>query len=67
MVWLQKIATGALKWKPDEFEVALIPDILLAYEGHIDDLKLIHGNEDKPTNQMEPTAENFDMLFGSKD
>lgn len=63
-MWLQKIATGALKWKPSDFWTELIPDILLAYEGHIDDLKLIHGNED---NQQKPTAENFEAMFDVKE
>jgi len=65
---LQKIATGWLKWKPDEFEYALIPDIMIAYEGHVDELKTIHGTgeEEKSNTTAVNTAEDFIAAFGNK-
>lgn len=63
-MWLQKIATGSLKWRPDEFEIALIPDILLAYQGHIDELKMIYGSS-KEKNKIKITdADDFAKYFG---
>lgn len=64
---MQKIATGWLKWKPDEFEYALIPDILIAYDGHVDELKAIHGsNEKKNETTQINSAEEFIAAFGNK-
>ena len=67
---MQKIATGWLKWKPDEFEYALLPDILIAYEGHIDELKAIHGSGEKTSENADvkkiDTAQDFLAFFGNK-
>ena len=66
---MQKIATGWLKWKPDEFEYALLPDIVIAYEGHIDELKAIHGSGEKESeNNVKKidSAQDFLASFGNK-
>lgn len=64
---MQKIATGWLKWRPNEFEYALIPDIMIAYEGHVDELKTIHGSGEKEKETTEvTTAEEFKAAFGNK-
>lgn len=66
---MQKIATGWLKWKPDEFEYALLPDIVIAYEGHIDELKAIHGSGEKESeNNVKKidSAQEFLASFGNK-
>lgn len=66
---MQKIATGWLKWKPDEFEYFLITDILIAYEGYIDELKAIHGSgekEEDKTSRTITSPEDFKSAFGNK-
>ena len=67
--WLWKIAGGWLMWRPHEFEYANIADIMLAYEGHIEKLKLIHGsgeekNDAKTTPLDNVDADSFDKVFG---
>lgn len=54
-----------MKWTPDYFETALIPDILLAYEGHIEELKMIYGSSDEKKSVHKITnAEDFEKVFG---
>tara|TARA_R110002049_G_scaffold10127_1_gene50174 strand:- start:136045 stop:136611 length:567 start_codon:yes stop_codon:yes gene_type:complete len=49
---LYKIATGWLGWAPDIAWNATLPEILHAFDGHIDQLKAVHGdgNADTYTN-----------------
>ena len=42
-----KIATGWLGWTPDTAWSATLPEIHRAFEGHIDQLKAIHGAADE--------------------
>ena len=64
---MQKIATGWLKWRPDEFEYALMPDVLIAYEGYLDELKVIHGNGEKEDKQqVGKNVQDFVRAFGDK-
>ncbi len=41
-----KIATGWLGWTPDTAWNATLPEILHAFDGHVDQLKAIHGGGD---------------------
>jgi len=43
---LYKIATGWLGWSPATAWAATLPEILSAFDGHIDQLKAIHGTAD---------------------
>lgn len=48
---LFKMATGWLQWTPDTAWNATLPDILHAFDGHMDRLKAIHGSaDDDPDN-----------------
>ena len=40
---LYKIATGWLGWTPDTAWSATLPEILNAFDGHVDQLKAVHG------------------------
>lgn len=68
MDWLQKVATGWLKWRPKEFEYALIPDIIMAYEGYMEELKAIHGSSEKKDEDSKEfkTADDFRAAFAHK-
>jgi len=45
----------------------LIPDILIAYEGHVEELRTIHGSgsKEKETTAVN-TAADFKAAFGNK-
>jgi hypothetical protein len=43
---LYKIATGWLGWPPATAWAATLPEILSAFDGHIDQLKAVHGTTD---------------------
>lgn len=43
---LYKIATGWLGWTPDTAWSATLPEILHAFDGHIEQLKAVHGSAD---------------------
>ncbi len=43
---LYKIATGWLGWTPDTAWSATLPEIMHAFDGHIEQLKAIHGTAD---------------------
>ncbi|THF93397.1 MAG: hypothetical protein E8G75_02955 [Sulfitobacter sp. SK025] len=45
-----KIATGWLGWTPDTAWSATLPEILRAFDGHIDQLKAVHGSTEDNTN-----------------
>lgn len=53
---LFKTATGWLGWTPETAWNATLPEILHAYEGHMDKLKAIHGapddDQDGPTEEQ---------------
>ncbi|MEP1592146.1 hypothetical protein [Sulfitobacter sp.] len=56
-----KIATGWLGWTPETAWSATLPEIMRAFDGHIDQLKAIHGSADEGTTgtpeKLERTAE----------
>ncbi|MEH6645512.1 hypothetical protein [Sulfitobacter sp.] len=43
---LYKIATGWLGWTPDTAWSATLPEILNAFDGHVEQLKAVHGTAD---------------------
>lgn len=43
---LYKIATGWLGWTPDTAWNATLPEIMQAFDGHIEQLKAVHGSAD---------------------
>lgn len=44
-----------------------MPDILIAYEGYLDELKAIHGNGEKEEKrQVGKNAQDFIKAFGNK-
>ncbi|NKX47809.1 hypothetical protein HGG67_06170 [Rhodobacteraceae bacterium R_SAG8] len=43
---LYKLATGWLGWTPDTAWNATLPEILNAFDGHVDQLKAVHGGGD---------------------
>jgi len=45
-----KIATGWLGWTPETAWSATLPEILQAFDGHIDQLKAVHGSAEDATN-----------------
>lgn len=47
---LYKIATGWLGWTPETAWNATLPEILQAFDGHIDQLKAMHGAAEDGTN-----------------
>jgi len=47
---LYKIATGWLGWTPETAWNATLPEILQAFDGHIDQLKAVHGTAEDDTN-----------------
>jgi hypothetical protein len=46
---LYKIATGWLGWPPATAWAATLPEILSAFDGHIEQLKAVHGTADEGT------------------
>lgn len=72
-VWLYKVGTGWLGWSPHDTRHAHMQEITLAFEGHVDKLKAIHGTNDNKTSsqtaQEKPrvaaTFDNFNKLFGT--
>lgn len=48
---LYKIATGWLGWTPETAWNATLPEIMNAFDGHIDQLKAIHGSADEGTTE----------------
>lgn len=67
--WLWRIAGGWLGWRPGEFEYSNIADIVSAYEGQIEKLKIIHGsgeeqNKSSATPIEKIDADSFDKVFG---
>ncbi|WP_407473652.1 hypothetical protein [Sulfitobacter sp. PM12] len=54
---LYKIATGWLGWTPDTAWNATLPEILNAFDGHIDQLKAVHGSSEDQTTSA-PTMSN---------
>ena len=47
---LYKVATGWLGWTPETAWNATLPEILQAFDGHIDQLKAVHGAAEDDTN-----------------
>ena len=47
---LYKIATGWLGWTPETAWNATLPEILSAFDGHIDQLKAVHGSAEDGAN-----------------
>jgi len=47
---LYKIATGWLGWPPETAWNATLPEILQAFDGHIDQLKAVHGSAEEDSN-----------------
>jgi len=44
-----KIATGWLGWTPETAWNATLPEILRAFDGHIEQLRAVHGTADEET------------------
>ena len=54
---------------PDVFEYVLISDILIAFDGYVDQLKTIHGSgkKDEATeSRIISTPEDFKAAFGKQ-
>jgi len=47
---LYKIATGWLGWPPETAWNATLPEIQQAFDGHIDQLKAVHGSAEEDSN-----------------
>lgn len=70
--WLYKIGTGWLGWNPADTRSAHMQEIILAYEGHIDKLKAIHGSSEKTPSKgsatkKEVTLGNLNDILGFKE
>ena len=73
LLWLYKAGTGWLGWTPDTTRSAHMQEIILAYEGKIDQLKAVHGSSDdkngkpkKANNVMSANYDNLNTFFKAK-
>jgi len=71
--WLFKIGTGWLGWSPSDTRSAHMQEIILAYDGHVDKLKAIHGSDEKKNSNgkqnskpiKQATFDNLNSIFGT--
>ena len=47
LLWIYKIGTGWLGWTPQITRSAHMQEVIVAFEGHVDMLKAIHGSDEK--------------------
>lgn len=74
--WLFKIGTGWIGWTAHETRAAHMQEIVLAYDGHVDKLKAIHGSSEKtpsgknnsgqPKPQKAANYDNLNSIFGTQ-
>ena len=71
--WLFKVGTGWIGWTASETRAAHMQEIVLAYDGHVEKLKAIHGSSEKKPSEGKKNAapvkaanyDNLNSIFGT--